>query len=324
MNKLQPECGFAQRVLTQADRARNPSQSGCHAIPIQCQQDQIVFCAAPTTHHRGESRSSYSRDAAAALPRRDAIPVTLKTRTPLWSATITTSPHLTSRPGAATRTPLTRTWPAIASDAAALRVRTMRAFHNHRSIRCRSPDTRQPASAALLGVRLKLGLEGRKLGKRRVWVGLLLALAVRGVVATILVLGSGFHEMRPLAAPALGTITLTFGTVLGAMISLAPLAAVVAFAPEFTLRPAARATMTWSFLFDWRTCLDDRFGAVRRRNGAFLRCIRGWRPIGALARALPLGRAPLTAPLFAAPPRAPHIDELRLRSHPGHLRQVRI
>src|SRR6266849_3995632 len=159
MNKLQPECGFAQRVLTQADRARNPSQSGCHAIPIQCQQDQIVFCAAPTTHHRGESRSSYSRDAAAALPRRDAIPVTLKTRTPLWSATITTSPHLTSRPGAATRTPLTRTWPAIASD-----------------------------------------------------------------------------------APALGTITLTFGTMLGAMISLAPLAAVVAFAPQLALRPA-RATM---------------------------------------------------------------------------------
>jgi hypothetical protein len=43
---------------------------------------------------------------------------------------------------------------------------------------------------------------------------------------------------------------LTFGTVLRAMISLAPLAAVVAFAPEFTLRPAARATMTWSFPFD--------------------------------------------------------------------------
>src|SRR6266849_1543069 len=321
MNKLQPECGFAQRVLTQADRARNPSQSGCHAIPIQCQQDQIVFCAAPTTHHRGESRSSYSRDAAAALPRRDAIPVTLKTRTPLWSATITTSPHLTSRPGAATRTPLTRTWPAIASDAAALRVRTMRAFHNHRSIRCRSPDTRQPASAALLGVRLKLGLEGRKLGKRRVWVGLLLALAVRGVVATILVVGSGFHEMRPLAAPALGTITLTFGTMLGAMISLAPLAAVVAFAPQLALRPA-RATMPCSFLFDWRTCLDDGLGSVLRRNGALRRCVRRWRPTVALARPLPLGRAPLAAPLFAAAARPPYVDEFRLHRRPGHLGQL--
>jgi len=130
--------------------------------------------------------------------------------------------------------------------------------------------------------------------------------------------------MRPLAACALGTITLTFGTVLGPMISLAPLAAVVAFTPEFTLRPAAWATMTWGFLFDWRTCLDDRFRPVRRRNGSFLRCVRGWRPLVALARALPLGRAPLAAPLFAAAARAPHLDELRLRRRPGLLRQLRI
>jgi hypothetical protein len=211
----------------------------------------------------------------------------------------------------------------MASDAAALRVRTIRAFHSHRSIRCRSADTGTVASAALLGVRLKLGLEGRKLGKRRVWVDLLLALAKRRrVVATILVLGPALCEMRPLAACALGTITLTFGTVLGAMISLAPLAAVVAFAPEFTLRPAAWAALTWSFLFGWRTCLDDRFGPVRRRNGALLR--RGWRPIVALARALPLGRAPLAAPLLAAAARAPHFDELRLHRRLGCLRQVRI
>jgi len=100
---------------------------------------------AATTHHRAElPRSSYSCAAAAALPRRDASPVTLRTRTPPSSATVTTSPHLTSRPGAATRTPLTRTCPTMASDAAALRVRTMRAFHSHRSIRCRSADTRPP------------------------------------------------------------------------------------------------------------------------------------------------------------------------------------
>src|SRR5260370_2827836 len=191
----------------------------------------------------------------------------------------------------------------MASDAAELRVRTIRAFHSHRSIRCRSADTGTVASAALLGVRLKLGLEGRKLGKRRVWVSLLLALAKRRVIVTILVLGPAFREMRPVAAGALGTITLTFGTVLGAMISLAPLAAVVAFAPEFTLRPAARATMTWSFLFDWRTCLDDRFGPVRRRNGALR---RGWRPIVALAGAVPLGRAPLAPSLLPSAPPAPH------------------
>src|SRR5260370_4659558 len=211
----------------------------------------------------------------------------------------------------------------MASDAAELRVRTIRAFHSHRSIRCRSADTGTVASAALLGVRLKLGLEGRKLGKRRVWVSLLLALAKRRVIVTILVLGPALREMRPVAAGALGTITLTFGTVLGAMISLAPLAAVVAFAPEFTLRPAARATMTWSFLFDWRSCLDDRFGPVRRSsNGALLRCVPGWRPIVALAGALPLGRTPLAPSLLAAAARAPHIDELRLRRRGGHLRQL--
>src|SRR5947209_6773193 len=60
------------------------------------------------------------------------------------------------------------------------------------------PTRNRRASAALLGIRLKLGLEGRKLGKWRVWVDLLLALAMRGVVAMILMLGSGFDEMRPL------------------------------------------------------------------------------------------------------------------------------
>jgi hypothetical protein len=130
--------------------------------------------------------------------------------------------------------------------------------------------------------------------------------------------------MRPLAARSLGTITFTVGTVLGATVSLAPLA-VVAFAPEFALRAAARAAMTWGFLFDWRTGLDGGFGPVRRRNGSFLRCVCGWCPIVALAPALPLlGRAPLAAPLFAAAARAPHIDEFRLRRCPGLLRQLRI
>jgi hypothetical protein len=88
--------------------------------------------------------SSYSSDAADASPRRGAIPLTLRTRTPAWSTIVTTSPHLTSRPGAVTRTPLTRTCPAVTRAAAAVRVRTTRAFHSHRSIRCRSPDTGPP------------------------------------------------------------------------------------------------------------------------------------------------------------------------------------
>src|SRR5215831_10386154 len=75
------------------------------------------------------------------------------------------------------------------------------ARHSHRSIRCRSADTGRPPSAAFLGVRLELGLEGRKLGKRGVGVGLLLALATRDVVAAVLGrLAAVFSELRPLAA----------------------------------------------------------------------------------------------------------------------------
>jgi hypothetical protein len=79
--------------------------------------------------------------ADSALPRDGANPQTLSTRMPRSSATVTTSPLLTSRLGTLTRAPLTRTWPEEASDAAAARVRTTRACHNHRSIRCRSADT---------------------------------------------------------------------------------------------------------------------------------------------------------------------------------------
>ena len=96
--------------------------------------------------------------------------------------------------------PLIRTWPAMISDAAALRVRTTRACHSHRSIRCRSADKSAGASAALLGVRLELGLEGRELGKRRIRIGLLLALAARSVIAAILLLVAILGEMRSLAA----------------------------------------------------------------------------------------------------------------------------
>src|SRR5258708_2052245 len=103
--------------------------------------------------------------------------------------------------------------------------------------------------------------------------------------------------MRPLAAPALGTIALTFRTALGAVISLTPLAAIVASAPDLPLRPA-RAAMACGFLFDRRMGFDDGLGSVRR--GTLCRCVRRWRQSVALAGALPLGRASLAAPLFAA------------------------
>jgi len=145
---------------------------------------------------------------------------------------------------------------------------------------------------------------------------------MRGIVATVLVLGSRLDEMWPLAARTLWTITVTFRTMLSTMISLPSLAAVVAFAPELTPLCTWATKQCWS----WRSCLNAQLGRILCCDGALRRrCIGGWHPTAALARALPLGRAPLTAPLFgAAAARAPYIDELRLRGRLRNLRRLRI
>ncbi len=68
-------------------------------------------------------RSSHSNRAASASPRRSAKPVTFRIRTVRSSATVMTSPGRTSWLAAAIRAPLSRTWPAVTSAAAAVRVR---------------------------------------------------------------------------------------------------------------------------------------------------------------------------------------------------------
>jgi hypothetical protein len=62
------------------------------------------------------------------------------------------------------------------------------------------------ASAALLGGSLKLRLERRQLGKRRIWISLLLALAMGREIATVLVIAPALAHARPIAAAAIGTI----------------------------------------------------------------------------------------------------------------------
>src|SRR5262249_51239541 len=128
------------------------------------------------------------------------------------------------------------------------------------------------------------------------------------------------HEMRSLTAHALRAIIPTFGTMLGAMLSLAPLAAVVAFVSESALR-AARATMPCSALFSWHARLSRRFRSAARRDGAFRRCALARPAAGALVRALPLGRPSLPTPLFAAAPGAPPLDQTRLLCRPGRWRR---
>src|SRR5215469_14814389 len=88
--------------------------------------------------HAAHCRSWYSVAAVIAGPRRSTKPITFTTRTPRSSATVMTSPVRTIRPGASMRVPLTRTKPPPASAAAAPRVRTRRACHSQRSMRCRS------------------------------------------------------------------------------------------------------------------------------------------------------------------------------------------
>src|SRR5262249_46448904 len=85
------------------------------------------------------ARSWYRTRAMSAEPRRGANPTTLRIRTARLSETVTTSPARTGRLDASIRCPFTRTRPDCTSDAALLRVRRIRACHNHLSIRWRSP-----------------------------------------------------------------------------------------------------------------------------------------------------------------------------------------
>src|SRR5882672_11251528 len=59
-------------------------------------------------------------------------------RTLRSSPIVSTSPAFTACPGAFSRTPLMRTWPASTSAAALVRAFTTRACHNHLSRRWRS------------------------------------------------------------------------------------------------------------------------------------------------------------------------------------------
>src|SRR5215469_4308631 len=137
--------------------------------------------------------------------------------------------------------------------------------HSTATDRCVAGLPPPPASPALLGIRLELGLQGRKLGEGRVWIDLGLALAMRRVVAAFPVLASIFRETRSLAAHVLRAIIPRFGTTLGAMLSLAPVAAVVAFVPESSL-PAAHATMPCSVFFGLHAWLNCRLGSAVRRD----------------------------------------------------------
>jgi hypothetical protein len=191
------------------------------------------------------------------------------------------------------------------------------------------------ASAAFLGSGLELRLESRQFRKRRIGISLLLTLAVRREIATI---APALARARPVTTAAIAaamltlavlalTIALAFRTVLRAMLARrAPLAALVAIAPEFTV---AALTAMLAALFVGRNGirrLGDGFAVPFGRSdpvggcaGPFgLRLVR-------LMSALPMTRTPLllAAPLVAAASGTPHLDHLGFRRNRRRLRSSR-
>src|ERR1019366_4202922 len=106
-------------------------------------------------------------------------PTTLSRRTVRSSPMVRTSPALTAWPGAVSRTPLTRTWPASTRAAAELRAFTTRACHNHLSRRWRSKRHHRE-EGLVLGVGGELFLQRRQFGEGRIGIDRAVALARGG------------------------------------------------------------------------------------------------------------------------------------------------
>src|SRR5580704_18572135 len=121
-------------------------------------------------------------------------------RTLLSSPIVSTSPALTASPGAFSRTPLMRTWPASTSAAALVRAFTTRACHNHLSRRWRSKQVQRSTRLTILAAGGELLLERRQLCEWRIGIDRTIAFARGG--------GGGELPMRrPAVAAALVTAT---------------------------------------------------------------------------------------------------------------------
>src|SRR5436309_7025915 len=117
-------------------------------------------------------------------------------RTLRSSPIVSTSPTFTECPGAVSRTPLIRTWPASTSSAAEVRAFTTRACHSHLSRRCRSVVGSLLAAGELL-------LQRGELGEGRVRIDRAIALA------RVRARGVGTQRRTALAIAALVAVTTT-------------------------------------------------------------------------------------------------------------------
>jgi hypothetical protein len=175
---------------------------------------------------------------------------------------------------------------------------------------------------ALLGICLQLGFQGRKLGERRVGVGLFLALAALGRLAAILVVVSLLLVMPMILAmvlpmfsamvlgkggrPVSGTpLAARFGTALALVARFRLIAAIPA---KFSGRPAPAATVMGLLGLGSRFRGNGgRLGAGGRRGGTLPSLG------GAIAAAVGTARWTAWAAALLAPAAGPpYLDEFRL------------
>jgi hypothetical protein len=171
---------------------------------------------------------------------------------------------------------------------------------------------------ALLGICLQLGFQGRKLGERRIGVGLFLALAALRRLAAILVVVALLLVMPIVLAmfsamvlrkgrrPVSGTpLAARFGAALALLARFRLIAAIPA---KFSWRPAPAATVMGLLGLGSRfRCNGGRLGAGCRR-GATLRSLGG-----AIAAAVGTARRTAWAAALLAPAAGPpYLDEFRL------------
>ena len=177
---------------------------------------------------------------------------------------------------------------------------------------------------ALLGICLQLGFQGRKLGERRVGVGLFLALAaILVVVALLLVMPMILAMVLPIVLPMILAMfsamalrkgrrpvsrtpfAARFGTVFALVARFRPIAAIPA---KFSGRPApAAAVMGLLGLGSRFRRNGGRLGGGRRSGNAVRNLAR------AIAAAVGTARRTARAAALLAPAAGPpHLDEFRL------------
>jgi len=173
---------------------------------------------------------------------------------------------------------------------------------------------------ALLGICLQLGFQGRKLGERRVGVGLFLALAaILVVVALLLVMPMILAMVLPMILAMFSAMALCkgrrpvsrtpfaarFGTVFALVARFRPIAAIPA---KFSGRPAPAATVMGLLGLGSRVRRNGgRLGGGRRSGNAVRNLARAIAAAVGTAR-----RTAWAAALLAPAARPPYLDEFRL------------